>query len=321
MAMNLIDILLVVLVLLSVFNGWRRGFILGMLDLLGWAFVLVAGLRFYQPVARWLGARVDMWSEIWDQPIAFVLIAVIAFVLVEVLGKAILKRLPVNLHGHTFNRLLGLIPGLVNGLITAALASALLLAIPLNASVHERARESGLVNRLAVYAERLEAALHPVFAEAVAETLNLLTVQPKSHERVTLPFKVANPRPRPDLETRMLEMVNKERMAVGLKPLAPDPELTEVARRHSVDMFARGYFAHETPEGRDPFDRIRAANVRFLTAGENLALGPSLPVAHNGLMNSPGHRENILHPQFGRLGIGILDGGIRGLMVTQNFRN
>ncbi len=67
MPINLIDILLVILLLLSVFNGWRRGFILGILDLLGWAFVLFAGLRFYQPIARWLGARVDMRSEIWDR--------------------------------------------------------------------------------------------------------------------------------------------------------------------------------------------------------------------------------------------------------------
>jgi hypothetical protein len=102
----------------------------------------------------------------------------------------------------------------------------------------------------------------------------------------------------------MLELVNRERAAAGLAPLAADPELTEVARRHSVDMFARGYFSHHTPEGKDPFDRIRAADVRFRTAGENLALAPTLPDAHTGLMNSPGHRANILRPQFGRVGIG-----------------
>jgi uncharacterized protein YkwD len=65
---------------------------------------------------------------------------------------------------------------------------------------------------------------------------------------------------------------------------------------------------------------MREAHVRYLTAGENLALAPTLQVAHNGLMNSPGHRANILHPQFGHLGIGIMDGGIRGLMVSQEFR-
>ena len=321
MTFNLIDILIVLLVLLSVLNGWRRGFILGVLDLLGWALVLITGLRFYQPVARWLGAHVDLWSEVWDRPIAFVAIAILTGGLVQFLGYGLLRRVPKDLHKRTFNRLLGIIPGLANGLITAALVAALLLVIPMGEGLRERARESPLVNRLAIYAEGLEAALHPVFAEAIAETLNLLTIQPESHERVSLPYKVASPRPRPDLEARMLELVNKERVAAGLKPLAPDPELTEVARRHSVDMFARGYFAHDTPEGRDPFERMREANVRFLTAGENLALAPTVQVAHRGLMNSPGHRANILHSQFGRVGIGIMDGGIRGLMITQDFRN
>ncbi len=103
--------------------------------------------------------------------------------------------------------------------------------------------------------------------------------------------------------------------------MAPDPELTEVARRHSADMFARGYFAHDTPEGITPFDRMRAGGVRFLTAGENLALAPTIDVAHTGLMNSPGHRANILRREFGRVGIGVMDGGMRGLMVSQEFRN
>ena len=119
----------------------------------------------------------------------------------------------------------------------------------------------------------------------------------------------------------MLELVNQERASRGLKPLEPDPEMTEVARRHSADMFRRGYFSHYTPEGKDPFERMRESDVRFRTAGENLALAPTLRQAHTGLMNSPGHRANILRPQFGRVGIGILDGGRRGLMVTQKFRN
>jgi uncharacterized protein YkwD len=119
----------------------------------------------------------------------------------------------------------------------------------------------------------------------------------------------------------MLELVNRERAANGLEPLASDPEMTEVARRHSADMFERGYFSHNTPENKTPFDRMRAADVRFRTAGENLALAPTLSIAHTGLMNSPGHRANILEPRYGRLGIGILDGGRRGLMITQNFRN
>ena len=321
MTFNLIDILLVIVIVLSLLNGYRRGFILGVLDLAGWTLSLVAGLRFYDPVARWLGPRVDLWSEAWDQPIAFVLVALVVRVAVELLGNALLRRVPRDVHEKPANQALGLLPGLANGLITAAILSALFLAIPLSEGLSERTRDSALVNRLAVYAQDLEARLRPVFGEAIAKSLNLLTVQPDSNERVTLPFTVTTSRPRPDLERQMLDLVNAERVANGLQPLAADPELTEVARRHSTDMFVRGYFAHDTPEGLSPFDRMRDAHVGFLTAGENLALAPTLSIAHTGLMNSPGHRANILRPQFGRVGIGIMDGGRRGLMVSQEFRN
>jgi uncharacterized protein YkwD/uncharacterized membrane protein required for colicin V production len=321
MAFNIIDILLLLVVLLSVLGGYWRGFILGLLDLLGWVLSLFAGLRFYQPVARSLSTYIQSLTQIWSRPIAFILIAVIVRVAVHLFGRVILKRFPKDIHQRRFNRLLGVIPGFASGLITAAIVSALLLSIPLNEGLRERARASQSVNRLAVYTERLEAVLHPVFGDAIAETLNLLIVRPESKERVSLPYKVAAPHPRPELEARMLELINGERVAMGLRPLAADPELTQVARQHSADMFARGYFAHATPEGRDPFDRMREGNVRFVTAGENLALAPTLQIAHSGLMNSPGHRANILQRDFGRVGIGIMDGGIHGLMVTQDFRN
>jgi uncharacterized protein YkwD len=320
-SINAIDLLLVAAIVLSLLNGYRRGFIHGVLDLAGWALSLIVALRYYQPVARWLGAHVNLWSEVWDQPIAFLIVGVFVSIVVHSIGYALLRRLPKDIQERRVNQIFGLLPGFINGLILAAILAALLLALPLSEALSERTRDSVLANRLAVYAERLEGALRPVFGEAIGRTLNLLTIEPDSNERVTLPFKVTNPRPRPDLEQRMLVLVNQERAAAGLRPLLADPELTEVARQHSADMFARGYFAHDTPEGLSPFDRMREANVHFLTAGENLALAPTLSVAHTGLMNSPGHRENILRPQFGRVGIGILDGGIRGLMVSQEFRN
>jgi uncharacterized protein YkwD len=92
-----------------------------------------------------------------------------------------------------------------------------------------------------------------------------------------------------------------------------------VARAYSADMFARGYFSHLDPDGKSPFDRMRAGDVEFGTAGENLALAPTLKLAHQGLMNSPGHRANILKPEYRTVGIGIVDGGAYGLMVTQDF--
>jgi uncharacterized protein YkwD len=320
MTFNLIDFLILVVVILNVLNGYGRGFILGVRDLSAWILSLVAALRFYQPLARWLSTSLNVASG-WSRPIAFLVIALAATVVVHLLARVILKRLPKDVHERPANQFLGIIPGLGNGLIVGIIISALLLTIPLGERVQERARESFSVNRLAGYAERLESVLHPVFGEAISQTLNLLTIKPESNESVSLPFRVSSPQPRPDLEARMLVLVNNERTRAGLNSLTADPELTEVARHHSIDMFARGYFAHLTPEGRSPFERMREANVSYLTAGENLALAPTLQIAHNGLMNSPGHRANILHRNFGRVGIGIMDGGVHGLMITQDFRN
>lgn len=321
MDFNFVDVLLALIVLFSVLGGWYRGFIIGMLDLVRWVSSLFAALFFYQPVARLLGSVTD-WTEVWNQPIAFLIVLITTTIFIGLLANALLRRLPPDVHKRSVNRVFGILPGLANGLITAAIVAALLFSLPFSGGFSESVQQSPLANKLAVYTEDLEAALQPIFGEAVRQTLNRrTTIQPGSDETVELPFKVEETRPRPNIEAQMLELVNQERRAAGLKPLEADPELTEVARRHSADMFGRGYFSHYTPEGKDPFERMRDGNVRYLTAGENLALAPTVEIAHRGLMNSPGHRANILRPQFGRVGIGIMDGGRRGIMVTQNFRD
>jgi uncharacterized protein YkwD len=86
-------------------------------------------------------------------------------------------------------------------------------------------------------------------------------------------------------------------------------------------MLKKGYFSHISLNYKTPFDRIKEAGINYKTAGENLAFAQSVKIAHTGLMNSPGHKANILNPKFGKIGIGILDAGIHGIMVTQNFKD
>jgi uncharacterized protein YkwD len=321
MPVHFIDLLLAIVITLNAALGWRRGFILSALDLVRWVGSWIAALFLYRPVSAWVGSLADS-SQVWLNPMAFILVMVATSVVIQALGHLFLKRTSPDVHRRKANRLLGIVPGTLSGVILAALLSALMFAMPLSDGLSQAAQKSSLANALAGYTDQLETALMPIFDPAVRETLNRLKlVEPGSSEKFDLPFRVENAPPVPDLEQQMLELINRERAAAGLDPLEPDPELTEVARRHSADMFARGYFSHDTPEGKDPFDRMRESDVRFRTAGENLALAPTLQIAHTGLMNSPGHRANILRPQFGRVGIGILNGGRRGLMVTQNFRN
>ena len=134
------------LVLVSVLGGNRRGLILGVLGLAGWLLSLLAGLRFYQPVAAWLVVYLHSLPQVWARPIAFILIATLVRVAVHLLARVLLKRLPKDIHERRINRLLGIIPGLGNGLIAAAIISALLLAIPLNEGLRERVRASQTVN-------------------------------------------------------------------------------------------------------------------------------------------------------------------------------
>ncbi|HXG86555.1 MAG TPA: CvpA family protein [Pyrinomonadaceae bacterium] len=320
MTFNFIDALLIFVILLGVFVGWNRGFIVGLLDLIRWVGGVLAGLCFYRTAADWLDSTTG-WDAVWNQPLAFLLVVAATGLIVGFAGNLFLKRLSPDIHRHRINRILGALPGFANGLITATLLSTLLFSLPLSDDFPENLSASRTADALAVYGEEIENALGPIFNPAAQRTLNRLIVEPQSTERVELPFKVESPRPRPDLEAEMLELVNRERAANGIKPLAADPEMTEIARKHSADMFARGYFSHFTPENKSPFDRMREDAARYTIAGENLALAPTLSIAHTGLMNSPGHRANILRPQFGRVGIGVLDGGRRGLMISQEFRN
>jgi len=319
-AINPIDALLLVILLLSLISGWSRGFLLTTLQLFTLAASLVAAFMGYHYLEVWLLAYAP-WMGLWTAPVSFFSTYIAAHLLIGGLARAMASAFPYRAHMHKLNRVLGLLPGFVNGVINATLVSLLLVTLPLIAGLSSMARESQLASQLSAPAEWLEAQLAPIFNPAISQTMQSLTVPAESKATVKLSYSVNDAKVRPDLEARMLEMINDERASQGLKPLLPDPEIAEVARAHSRDMFARSYFSHISPEGLEPFERMRRAKVQFLNAGENLALAQTLPSAHQGLMNSPGHRANILRASYGRVGIGILDGGRYGLMVTQNFRN
>lgn len=320
MSLNLVDGLLALIVLLGIFSGWRRGFVVATLELVTLLASALLALIGYGYVAAFAQTQ---WPAlgVWAAPVSFLASFVLLLLVFGALTRALARAVPQRAHAHGFNRFLGLAPGAANGLINATVIALLLLTVPLADGLSKLARAGALASRLAVPAQWLEAQLATIFNPAVHRTLQAITVPPQSRASIPLHFQVANPRPRPDLEARMLEMVNAERAKRGLEPLKPDPQLVEVARGHSRDMFGRGYFSHVSPEGGTLAERMRKGDARYFLAGENLALAPTLDMAHQGLMDSPGHRANILRPQFGRLGVGVLDGGRYGLMVTQNFRN
>jgi uncharacterized protein YkwD len=110
----------------------------------------------------------------------------------------------------------------------------------------------------------------------------------------------------------ILCLLNQERARHELPPLRQNAILEAASQRHSEDMARRHFFAHRTPDGMSPEERMRAAgySVCDCYVGENLywGAGPNAPPvkAVEGWMDSPGHRSNILSPEFTDVGIGVV---------------
>lgn len=102
------------------------------------------------------------------------------------------------------------------------------------------------------------------------------------------------------------DLVNAERVQKGLPTLKENKKVANTALKHSKDMADHNYFDHDNLKGESPFDRMKKDGIDYQSAGENLAYGQQSSIfAHQGLMNSEGHRKNILQPDFKELGVGV----------------
>lgn len=318
-SMNYIDLILIVVILLATWHGWRNGFLVSITEISIWLGSFIAALLFSELIAVSLYKLFDI-SILWLRPLSFILILAIFSRIIYATCDRITGNIPESRHEHRLNKLSGIIPGILSGFFYALLLSLFFLLYPVGDASKE-ARKSLVASTLTQKPDWAGKRVNDFFNDLRNKFGRSLTIFPNGKEIIPLPFKVKEPLIRKELEIGMLGMINDERKRAGLPVLYFDEELAEVARTHSKDMFQRGYFSHYNPEGKSPFDRIRKEGIQFSIAGENLALAQNLNLAHSGLMESPEHLANIQHKSFGRIGIGILDGGYNGLMITQLFRN
>lgn len=316
---NYVDLIILTVLALYVVEGVQRGFWAQVADLASFLGSLFIALRGYHVGARLL---VDNFSlpNSFANALGFILVAFLAqTVLSFLVYEKVLPQLPGKLFRGSWTRIVAILPAALDASILIAVVLTLIVSLPISPRVKADVVNSKIGGFYIAQTNRVERQLADIFGEAVHETLNFLTVKPQSGERVNIPYKPQRLTVDEVSEGRMLELVNAERVKVGAKLLMVDSAIVVVARAHSRDMWERNYFSHVNPDGRGPFDRMKVGGVSFAVAGENIALAPTVGFAHNGLMNSSGHRRNILDPQFGRIGIGVIDGGIYGKMFTQNF--
>ncbi len=108
-----------------------------------------------------------------------------------------------------------------------------------------------------------------------------------------------------EAEAFALSRLNDDRASQGLMALELDEELSDVARAHSLEMKEQGFFAHRSPTTGLSSDRLRVAGYAATSNGENLAFNDSIAEAQSSLMESVGHRRNIVSPVFTHVGIGL----------------
>lgn len=320
---NWVDLVIIVVIAIYVFEGWERGFIRGCIDMVGFLLSLLVALRFYSFAANLLIINFSL-SRGVANALGFFLVATIIEFIFSFFSSyidMITMRSLFTRNILKWDKIFGFIPALISSLILISFILATFITLPVRPDIKQDIVKSRIGGFLASQTFGVERSLSGILGGAIEDSLVFLTVKPQGHERVDLHFTTNEFTVDDVSERRIFDLVNQEREKSGLAVLAENDPLREVGRAHCKDMLVRGYFSHNTPEGITPFDRMEDAGIEFRDAGENLAFAPAVEIAHTGLMNSPGHRANILSPEFGKVGIGVINGGIYGRMFCQEFTN
>lgn len=319
------DLVIIGVLLLFVIEAVGRPLVLELLDLGSFLLAFFISFRYYNLPAEFFETEFQTphgLSLVLGFMAAWFLAETVFYLFVRIL----LPKIPrLKIRGSSA---LSIIPATLRGLVFISLILVLIATFPIQPQIKKTVQDSQLGSRILKNAYRLEGPVKNVFGGVTNDTLTFLTIKPRTDERVDLGFKVPIYSIDFASEETMIDLVNKERESKGLPSLVFDSKLRDVGRAHSKDMFERGYFSHYSPDpaggearGKSVADRATDAGVDFLVIGENLAFAPNVELAHKGLMNSEGHRANILSSDYGKIGIGVIDGGVYGKMFTQVFSN
>jgi len=321
---NWLDVLILIIVIFYAIEGYSLGFMLSAIDFISFIFSFILGITFYGRIAPVLVAVFKI-SQGFANAIGFFAAAaffeiVFNFVLKTLItGIPFINKDPKRESLKTISQILGILPGILSGLLLSSFILSLVIALPFSVFLKHSVNNSKIGNVLVASTQSFSKNWNNIFGGAVNDVLSFLTVEPQSNQTVDLHFKISQVTVDKLSEQQMFALVNKERVSRGFDALVFVEDLAVVGRKHCKDMFARGYFSHYTPEGASPFDRMLSVSINFNYAGENLALAPNVDLAMNGLMQSPGHKANILSGNFKKVGIGVIDGGVYGQMYCQEF--
>ena len=313
-----------VIILIAAYAGYigtRRGLVLVACELASFVVSATLGLAVYHP----LGQLLVRWAGI-SLPLADVAAFIIVWIIVEIgfallVHRFVMPRLTRRVQYSAVNRIGGGIGSVFRALILLSIGLIIFAGLPFSSGAKQPVTGAYLARVMLSTTASWQNLIDQGLGQDINSSLTVFTVSndPESTERIQLGFTTTDVKPDPDDEAADLVLVNNERTSRGLSALSINPAAQAVARQYAARMFADGVFSHIDNDGHNPFERMKAGGVKFGAAGENLALAPTLQLAHQGLMNSAPHKANILDQNYNKVGIGIVDGGQYGLMVVQDF--
>lgn len=322
---NLVDLAVLVLCVAAVVDGSRRGFGPYASELFAVGLPLAGGLAAYAPVANFLHTTIRA-------PVG--LAAFGTFLAILVVGHGVVLHLihrwierPVRAAfrwtSPQTRRSAGAVPALAAalGVATVALNASLVLPSPsaLQSLVRSSTVGGSMTRSVAFVQPSIRGLLSPYGLNGRPPAANRCDLSSGENSFCSLPFPTnLDIQLDSNAEQRMLTLVNDERASAGLGPLVSDPQLQELAREHSADMYRRKYFSHKTPDGLNYSDRLAAAGIN-VAAGENIAYASNVDEAERFLVESPEHLGNITNEDFRKVGIGVYEAKGYAEMFTQEF--
>ena len=314
----MIALLILVILVASARRGFQRGAPRELVDL------LLVAIGF--PVAFRLGPRVGELLYGSMVPLATRTLGAITVFALLTLAAAGLRR---SLHRgqpelEYGERLAGAAVGTTRAVLVSVVALAVIAAAPTSSYLGQLAQRSRLVEVVT----NPDGLTMTVFEAATGEDGMVALIKFNrafpdgpiiADERRQIPaFDIEDIERLTAEGIEILDLVNADRTANGVAELTWSSALTAVGLEYAEEMYTGGFFAHVSSRTGDVGDRLLSHDISFTFAGENLALAPSVDEVHRGLMNSPGHRANILSRDFTHIGIGVVEGPI-GLIVVQVF--
>jgi len=315
---NWVDLIILVVLIFFIYQGFETGFWSILIDFVSFFGSLLISLRVYPFFSSILQSNFSFTRSVGNA-VGFLIAAVVIEIALSYFLAILIARLPKKVLRN--KKVLGILLSLGQGIILIAFALTLLISLPISPSIKTDISDSKIGSFILEKTTGIEKAINNIFGGAINESLTYLTIEPASHESVPLDDNTLNLAIDKGAESQMFNLVNDERTSRGISALVSDTRLVKVAEDYATYMWVNHYFGHYDSQGHDVGYRLQQAGISYDIAGENLALAPTVAIAHTGLMNSPGHRANILDSEFKRIGIGVVSNGFYGKMFVQEFTN